>query len=304
MERFFYHSFPRRQTMDVNQGFAVLSSMLKSGLLLTPELVQWQHLKSGIPQKRVCFTELPPSELPDHAKRFGCFAIEFTYESLRELGGFPVFYVPNSDVSLKGYEGVGAFFVHTIVEIENLFTRFIELRDSGQNLPTNPPGLHFSVNNKRIGPASELATVKKTLDAITEDTRSFEEFRFSMRALQSLFYPTENLEHNDSLGYYRQREWRIIDNFVVRSDWPFRELTSEDKHRMTELDPPFFQKELRHPNFSSAMRIDECRMYTQLDGAPVMKRPRRIIVPSQGLSESEALVGSSGLEIPVIVQAT
>jgi hypothetical protein len=96
-ERFFYHCFPRRHrsSESVSHGIEVLSSMLKSGLLLTPEVIRWgnggktlYHL-----QRRICFTELSPSELPDHADDFGPFALEFSIDALRELSGMPVFYV-------------------------------------------------------------------------------------------------------------------------------------------------------------------------------------------------------------------
>lgn len=42
-ERFFYHSFPRpqKESASVSPGLNVLSSMLRSGLLLTPEVISW-----------------------------------------------------------------------------------------------------------------------------------------------------------------------------------------------------------------------------------------------------------------------
>ena len=96
--RFFCHSFPRRRrdtdSLAIDKGLVILSSIVRSGFLLTPEMVEWrEHLDDGtqsdpiqVFQKRVCFTELAPQELSEHGNLFGAFAIEFPLENLRLLG--------------------------------------------------------------------------------------------------------------------------------------------------------------------------------------------------------------------------
>jgi hypothetical protein len=79
------------------------------GLVLVPEFIEWRQPISGgrlrtfpILQRRVCFTELSPAELPQHGERFGHFAIEFDSTTIRELGGIPVFYIPQPDGDPSG----------------------------------------------------------------------------------------------------------------------------------------------------------------------------------------------------------
>lgn len=104
-ERFFYHSFPRRGAStaeEIDKGCKILAAIRDFGLLLTPQLIEWKQptLDEAQPrvfpvlQKRVCFAELNPSELPQHAKKFGRFALEFEIDTVHRLGAVPVFYVP------------------------------------------------------------------------------------------------------------------------------------------------------------------------------------------------------------------
>ena len=108
--RFFYHSFPRPRQGETDsetasRGWAVLQSMRELGLILAPEVVEWQTPVSlGTPsptrilQRRICFTELSPQELCEHSTRFGPFALEFETTALRRIGALPVIYMPPSPV--------------------------------------------------------------------------------------------------------------------------------------------------------------------------------------------------------------
>jgi hypothetical protein len=107
LERYFYHSFPRRacdQEAETDVACSILEIIRDFGLLLAPESVKWQYEhKDGSPpratqvlQRRVCFTELAPDELRGHARRFGHFALEFTVSTLKSLGAIPVFYIPRA----------------------------------------------------------------------------------------------------------------------------------------------------------------------------------------------------------------
>lgn len=99
-EHFFYHSFPRGKEKDsqqsIDEGIAILESIRDSGLLLVPQVINWNRPNRyfQIVQNRVCFTHLRPEEVMEHGKRFGYFALEFEADSLRSLGGTPAFYVP------------------------------------------------------------------------------------------------------------------------------------------------------------------------------------------------------------------
>jgi hypothetical protein len=103
-ERYLYHCFPRRganTAAEITKGLEILKCIRDFGLLLLPESIEWSQPVTGqaprtfpVIQPRVCFTDLSPAELPEHATRFGHFALEFEMESARQLGAIPVFYVP------------------------------------------------------------------------------------------------------------------------------------------------------------------------------------------------------------------
>jgi hypothetical protein len=94
-ERFFYHSFPRRgasTASETEKGQQILAAIRDFGLVLTPQFIEWsQPNLGGLPrtlpilQKRVCFTELSPDELPGHAEKFGHFSLEFKIDTVRRL---------------------------------------------------------------------------------------------------------------------------------------------------------------------------------------------------------------------------
>ncbi len=98
---FFYHSFPRPREGETRQellarGLAILRSIRRTGLILAPEVVEWTtpvSLGSSSPyrvlQERICFTELPPDELPAHSQHFGPYAIEFDIAGLRRPARCP-----------------------------------------------------------------------------------------------------------------------------------------------------------------------------------------------------------------------
>ena len=112
-ERYFYHSFPRRgrdETVEVHRGLKILELIRDFGLLLTPEVTAWEYphadgsppRKMEMVQRRVCFTELSPRELPRHAREFGHFALEFEVDTLKSLHALPVFYIPRGNTSALG----------------------------------------------------------------------------------------------------------------------------------------------------------------------------------------------------------
>jgi hypothetical protein len=138
-EHFHYHSFPRRgrkTAEEIAKGLKILGSIVKSGLLLTPEKVEWPGEHRG-PSKRaepivsfdrrVCFTHLHPSEILKHADHFGIFSVEFDNPSLRVLGAMPVFYVPVSE-GYVGYEGLGVSIAARIADFQNLLERLETFR--------------------------------------------------------------------------------------------------------------------------------------------------------------------------------
>lgn len=134
--RYMYHSFPRRRGAqeDNKKGLAILSLILKHGLLLTPEIETWRDRKMPpsppedytVVSKRCCFTEIAENELRRHAEYFGQFALEFDTRVLCDLGALPVFYVPRTTDS-HGY-GPGAAIVTQLAHVQELLERVTAFR--------------------------------------------------------------------------------------------------------------------------------------------------------------------------------
>src|SRR5580693_2307045 len=103
-ERYFYHSFPRPRRKGGDEqlkGLKILEAIVDFGLVLAPEATKWEYphadgsppRRMEIAQRRVCFTELEPKELPEHGRVFGPIALEFDVETLKSFFAMPVFYV-------------------------------------------------------------------------------------------------------------------------------------------------------------------------------------------------------------------
>ena len=112
-ERFFYHSFPRPRAEEdasstLERGLQILAYMKEVGLVLAPEVVQWdasalstKDEKVQILQRRACFTELAQFELPEHSRTFGPISLAFGIADLRAAGALPVIYAPQGVQDLK-----------------------------------------------------------------------------------------------------------------------------------------------------------------------------------------------------------
>ncbi len=96
-ERFFYHSFPRRgrgSDGEIGKGCKILSLICDAGLVLAPEIVPWSypHADGSPPrrqqtiQRRICFTELAPNELIEHAKEFRTLCLGVRYKHSQASG--------------------------------------------------------------------------------------------------------------------------------------------------------------------------------------------------------------------------
>ena len=307
-ERFFYHSFPRRSSDEsVAQGLAILSAMLDRGLLLTPEQIEFrERLSDGslsqpykIAQRRVCFTELHPSELPDHSRRFGVFALEWDIRRLRQMGAIPVFYIP-LHADNNAHEGVGAALVARLSEVQELLVRLERLEEAAQTAPSP----HQSINVVRNAIVAEgtRCTVGGALDVLRylqEEMQSTTALTSAVRALAGFFYPVRNLSFTDELGYYRQREWRILAN-ILNEGRPVTTACTEDEVAILEnLDPDFFGRVIDFPTGRQA-RSHQCQLYRQFQNEPFYSTIRRTIAPQKVVLEVRQLLKDRRIDIGVV----
>jgi len=266
------------------------------GLLLTPEIIEWPDVPSkGSPlapwyvaTKRCSFTELTPVELLQHADFFGHFAIEFDIQVLRSLGAIPVFYLPQTSSTNAGAETLATAFVACIGEIEILFDRLSQLEELARSNPNKDERLRVNHETRcSVGGAEDL------LSFLTEGNQPVINLHGALQALSGLFYPAEDLNYTNLLGYYRQREWRILANMAKDGVELTRSLDAGEMQSLLELDPEFFSEQLLFRTGIYYRRVDQCKLFEQLDGNPIIRYARRVIVPAVAVARAKEILNKS-----------
>lgn len=236
----FYHSFPRiprlkRSTFDEYAiGLAILESIIKNGLLLTPEPLEipqnYRSVRASPPnttinQYRACFTLLERDDLlkkGGHANNFGSFAIGIDTLEARRLGILPTFYYYKNAALPSEEEDSG-------LSQEILF-RLAEIRRILAVLATVEA--KSSIDNERAKSVDYLNEVGLTLEdegAVAKRLRAlkvveadhivdlFETDRVAawnlaewVELILSVFQTADSAKRNRHLAYLSQREWRII----------------------------------------------------------------------------------------------
>lgn len=279
-ERFFYHSFPRRNSPETvtAKGLAILDSLLRSGLLLTPEKTEWSEFRRDgtksppieVFQKRACFTELAPPELNEHSKRFGPFAIELTIEHLRLLGGIPVFYLPSPGREERALGGVAAALIARMADFQQLLTRLDQINHLARNTPNKNEVINVTINNRPAGGTRcTIGAAEDFVSVLSYQIQPPDELLNAVRALAGFFYPTEDLTYTGQLAYYRQREWRIVANMVHHGREVARDLSDEEKVMLCSIDSDFFSRRERFPT-GEQRRADQCKYLTEVEGLPFL----------------------------------
>ena len=314
--RFFYHSFPRPRSSETdsqtaNRGWVILRSMENLGLVLAPELVEWgDPVGLGTPspiqvlQRRICFTELSPQELRGHSARFGSFALEFDTTALRRIGALPVMYMPQALSSQDHLAMLGPFVVGHLDQIRDSLRKLNDL-DRLDNLED------WQVQYPEVTSISDEASVK--LQNVDESSGVVQEFEVPVKTIrgvlnylgfktapfnamigaasiaQAMFYPTDDDHHNQELGYYRQREWRITADYYVNGSPRGRGLTDEEKSLLLGLDEPFWGRRVHSSR--ELRRVDEALALVQPTPDELIDMVRRLIVPDDFADQARKIFG-------------
>jgi hypothetical protein len=309
----FFHSFPRssgNKPADGDKGLKILANVLKSGLLLAPEVMAFPSECRGednyrLVQSRFCLTQLDDLEaLEGHAEHFGAFHLEFDDKAVYSLGAVPVMYLPKRGNRPDGGSGLlddlGSFFIRRLLELQNFCTRAGKLKDI----------LSANSFNETVTVVDEMAetytvNVKQAstvLKMLCRDIESFDRVQGAIRGLASLFYPID-MERGgkyEQLHYFRQREWRVIRGIVpgehaAGKASPIDEaLSDEEKAVLKDIDPVFYEKPLEFIGGTKS-RVSECSVIRKLDGQPVWEKMEYIIVPAGKLEAARELAKRYGI---------
>ena len=246
-----YHSFPRlapnRRADELSTGLKTLTSILDIGLILTFEKIKFPFVTtqtvdfregSVIDQLRCCFTFLNDDELVHHSAIFGAYAVEFEVETLREMGAFPVVYIPqplrderrgHREVSIIGNQ-----LVHQLRDVAVLLEELIDLQNAFERNPTLSNTEVEVRTSRKIG-TMKFSAIDLIVDHLLGSKVSFLNLLNSIQYMTNLFYSADStrpemvsLEHD--VHYYLQREWRIVAGLM-------------ESH--TEVDSPLTTAEIR-----------------------------------------------------------
>ena len=300
--RFFYHSFPRprqgeTQSETASRGWAILQSMQNLRIVLAPEVVEWHTPVSlGTPspiqilQRRICFTELSSQELKEHSTRFGPFALEFETTALRRIGALPVIYMPQALSEQDHLALLGPFVVGHLGQIRGTLEKLNQLdqyndpaylASIGANVMAEDCIVDLRNGDESRGIVQEFQVpwkmIKDFLSYIGFETAPFNAMIGATSIAQAMFYPTDDDHHDQELGYYRQREWRITADYYLNGCPRGRSLHDKEKELLLELDQLFWR---RNTHSSKPIpRVDDALVLVQPGPAELIDKVARIIVP-------------------------
>lgn len=313
--RYLYHNFPRPHDSEqpesiFRRGLAILQSIKRSGFIMAPEIVEWRTPVSiGSPspirilQQRVCFTELPRSELQDHSKHFGPFAIEFDHMALRRIGALPVIYIPQAMSERDHLALLGPFIVSHLGHIQHMLEQLNELQQfkNPDYIRENIPGaekiatdcvLTLRNADESRGVVQEFLVpwkaISDLLSYIGFENAPFNAMIGATSIAQSLFYPTDDEHIDEHLGYYRQREWRITAGYSVNGVSRGRSLDDEEKRRLLKINGPFWNRSLKGIE-EKCTRLDKAAALAQPGPDELIQMMNRLVVPKQMISEAKQL---------------
>ncbi len=301
-ERYFYHSFPRRMretAAEIKKGCQIFSLMRDVGLVMAPEIVKWEYehadgsppRTSEVLQQRVCFTELEPQELPRHAQKFGRFALEFTVPTLKSLGAIPVFYITRAMSAATGAEGAASTLVMQFIDAMILVMRIASVRNaidtSGQREGAFPCTFGFKESGSKTFDL-EVGETIRVLEAFTHAITPPSILLPALEGMLKFFYPADDLRHDEGLGYYREREWRIVGNMAIRGIEMMRRPSAELIERLKALDGDFFGREF--PPNSGRSLAEGVFVLPGLGDRRILQMVNRIVVPEAAVSNVQAIL--------------
>jgi hypothetical protein len=321
-KRFFYHSFPRpRQneaaTTTLERGLAILSFMSRVGLILAPEVVRWDvsavttnNEELLLLQRRACFTEISEPELPSHADIFGPISLAFEIADLRAVGALPVLYAPQG-MENNLVSQLSTFVVHGAWHTEKVLSHLNELKTmtDPENVkarfghPVSPSyTMHLQNPDEegRIVADYEIPAeyIRRLMEHVGYRNIPFDHSAAILRLMMNIFYPTDNLYSQQELGYYRQREWRLIESDISFNNRPMtRPLTSEEKGDLGQIDPVFWSRHLSTKDRSGS-RVDLALIYQPQPNWNFLTIAKSVTVPEEAIARVNAIVGA---ELPVRV---
>jgi hypothetical protein len=259
----------------------------KIGLVLAPEILDWDlraiaagSEKLQLLQRRLCLTEISPSELCQHSTMFGPIAIAFDVEKMRDA--YHTKYVLERLQELKNLSDPAFVAEHIQKPVDPNYN--LNLRNS------DPAGNIIATYDV---PAKQ---VQSMLKYVGFNNIPFDHSIGILSIFLNMFCPTDNTQTGEQLGYYRQREWRVIAGDVKLNDRSLgRQLLDEEKAELLAIDQLFWDKVLTYGDHQSR-RCDLALVYKPITGWNAFEFAEAIYAPGHALEQVRAVVGD---DIPI-----
>lgn len=132
--------------------------------------------------------------------------------------------------------------------------------------------------------------IRGVLNYIGFETAPFDAMTGATSIARALLYPTDDDHHDQELGYYRQREWRITGDYYVNGSPRGRSLSDTEKALLLELDEAFWEKATHASD--PTHRVDKALALAQLTPAELFTQVTRIIVPAKFSRRARRIFGN------------
>ena len=314
-DRRFFHSFPRPKANEpesktLERGLSILALMKDVGLVLAPEVVNWDVsvISGGAEklctlQRRACFTELSVAELVTHSTIFGPIALTFDIAKLRGAGATPVIYVPQGSME-SVLSQIGTFCVRGAYHTRYVLQRLQELKEMSDPVAAatrfgQPVAQDYKLTLKNSDATGNIVAeydvpashIQHTLQHVGFNNIPFDHSVGILSVFLNMFYPTDNTHTGDQLGYYRQREWRLIAGDINFNSHPIgRSLSDAETVRLREIDPQFWTRELTFDGVQR-QRTDLALVYEPMPDWRFFELVEAIFVPGHVIERVQAIVG-------------
>lgn len=121
----------------------------------------------------------------------------------------------------------------------------------------------------------------------------------TLNVIQNMFCPTDNNHTGDILGYYRQREWRLVaSELFPRGQQMTHALSPTEIEKLNAVDPRFWTRTLEYEG-ARYTRSQLALKHSLSSQWSIFDHVDAIYAPSSRLAEVQAAVGSN-----VVVTAT
>ncbi|MDV6347712.1 hypothetical protein R2083_09300 [Nitrosomonas sp. Is35] len=219
----------------------------------------------------------------------------------------PVIYIPqglSTPLSL-----IGTFCVNGTYHTKYVLGQLQQLKNlsnpqSAAQVLGSPVAPNYTLDLQNTDAAGQVAAtyavpathVQNVLQHVGFNNIPFDHSIGVLGVFLNMFCPTDNLHLGELLGYYRQREWRLIAGDIRINSRPMgRELSDAEKQRLATVDSIFWNRQL-DVDGKSVPRKDLAFIYDPVPGWNPFDLIESIHAPSSALTRIKQIVGN---KVPV-----